>query len=714
MRRLIGLLGVLGWMGASAAAAQDAPAQAPDLRGSLFDPAIRQVRIGARLTSVEGDPARFQRYQDMRDGLLFTDVRWGREWAQSGQTVALTADNVGWRNQRFSGLFERPGRIRAAGLWDQIPQFYSVDTRTPYTRTAPGILQLDDATQLAVQRGQGTLNSYVPLADRFDLTERRDIAAGSLVVMPTPHLDLTATFRSDRHVGELPWGASFGFGNDVEVALPYESRTNTVTIGTEWTNQKQMVRVAYDGSWFQNQSGTLEWDNPLRLDDASTAPGRGRTALWPSNSAQTLSLAGYTRLARRTQVTGFVSYGVWRNDEPLLPFTINSALPTLPLPRSTAAAEALVFSTNVGLVSRPADDWRFSARWRQYDYDNRTPAAAIPQFINYDTSVATSATGGPELFAHGRSTASADATWTGLGPLALAVGYTRNGNRWEHRIYERSAEDVVTFSADAVGTSWMTVRARYDMGERTGSGLDEASLVEIGEQPRLRHYDVADRSRRQFTGQVDLIPHDAWVFSVSVSAGQDAYDGSELGLQEASFRVAGASLDYQRPNGLGAGASYNYERYAGLQRSLSANPGAQALDPRREWTTDARERVHYVSIYVTPPRLGRDTEARLAYDYADARTRYAYGLAPDSPLPPPAQLPETYNRLQQLRAEIRHRLSARLALTGSYLYEPFRVYDFAMDQSVIDGIVQPASLVLGYVYRPYTAHSGVVGLMYFW
>ena len=43
--------------------------------------------------------------------------------------------------------------------------------------------------------------------------------------------------------------------------------------------------------------------------------------------------------------------------------------------------------------------------------------------------------------------------------------------------------------------------------------------------------------------------------------------------------------------------------------------------------------------------------------------------------------------------------------TFSYLYEPFRVYDFAFDPTVVNGSVQPSSLVLGCVYRPYTAHA---------
>ena len=87
---------------------------------------------------------------------------------------------------------------------------------------------------------------------------------------------------------------------------------------------------------------------------------------------------------------------------------------------------------------------------------------------------------------------------------------------------------------------------------------------------------------------------------------------------------------------------------------------------------------------------------------------------PGGPLVPPNQLPEAYNTLHELRAEVRHRLSGRLALTISYFFENFNVYDFALDPTVVDSIVQPSSLVLGYVYRPYTTHSAVVGLRYLW
>ena len=137
-------------------------------------------------------------------------------------------------------------------------------------------------------------------------------------------------------------------------------------------------------------------------------------------------------------------------------------------------------------------------------------------------------------------------------------------------------------------------------------------------------------------------------------------------------------------------------------------------DPSRDWTADSKERVNYFSIYIAPPRIGSRTEARLSYDYGYAKGSYDQAIVPGGPLVPPNQLPDVYNKLQQLHIDVRHRLSNRLAATFSYLYEPFRIYDFAFDPSVVNGIVQPSSLVMGYVYRPYTAHSAVFGVKYFW
>jgi len=711
-RFVLAALGVLTTTAALAQTPATAPADAgTEDSGSLFAPRWNEVTFGGRWTSVAGDEARFDRYQDSRSGLAVDGLRFQRE--TDAWSLQFGADRIGYRDQRFAGVYERTGRLRITGLWDQVPQFYSTDTRTPYAPIGGTPIALSDATQQAIQLKQTTTSAYIPQAVQFDMRERRDIGNVNARVTPTRAIDFTSSFTTTRHSGELPWGASFGFSNDVEVPLPYDSRTNDLSVGAEWSNNRAMVRVAYDGSWFDNLDDTLVWDSPLRLNDIAGGPGRGQMALWPSNNAQTVSAAGYAKFARRTQVTGFLSLGSRNNNEPLLPFTINPAAPQFALPRANTDGQAQIFSANVGLVSRPTTDWRFSMRLRRYDFNNETPQAVIPQFINYDTSVKASATNGPELFAHDRTTFDADATWSGLQPLAISAGYTLNSNGYVHRIFESSDEHVFTLKADAVGNQWLTFRAHYDHAERTGDGLDEEGLVEIGEQPKLRHFDVADRTRDKFTGQVDITPAELVTLSLSAGVGADDYPDSYFGLQEASFRVFTTAVDLEPVAGFVLGGSYSYERYTGLQSSRTASPGVQTLDPRRDWTTDSTEEVNYFSLYLSPPRFG-NTETRLSYDYARSEGRFVYGLAANTTLPTPSPLPEVFNKLQQFRVDVRHRVSSHLRATVSYLYEPFDVYDFAFDPSVINSIIQPSSMVLGYVYRPYTAHSAIVGLVYAW
>jgi len=705
---------------AQTAGAQSQPAVAPtaaaaDTSGSLFDVTPNQFSFSGRLSDVDGDPARWQRYQDLRNGVLFTDARFTREDPNGFWSFRGTADNVGWRDQRYSAHYERAGKLVISGLWDQIPQFYSVDTKTPYT-SFKSPLPLPDATQRAIQNGDpAKLNLYVPIAPQFDLTERRDIGNFNVLASPTPHLDVKAAFTTTKHSGELPWGASFGFSNDVEVALPYNSRTNDFTLGTEWTNSQTMFRVAYTGSWFDNIDDTLVWDSPLQLDDAAGLPGRGRMALWPSNSAQTISFSGYRKLAHKTQVTGFFSYGSLSNNEPLQPFTINSALAPIALPRANSDAQADVFSTNLNLTSHPTADWRFGARFRNYTYSNNMPATSITQYVAYDSSVSTTPTGGPDLYAHDRTTFDADATWSKINPVALTIGYTYNGNGYDARIVQSSGENVFRVSVDAVGSSFATFRVKYEVGSRSGSGLDEKALTDIGEHPEMRHYDLADRTRNNFTGQVDFVPSEAWMFSVSGGILHDDYGDTVFGLQNSNGRTFSLAADYHAPNGLGAGATYNLERYTGLQQSHEGDSStAQFNDPLRNWTADSTETVHYFSIYATPPRIGRNTEMRFSYDFSHANGSYLYTIPAGSPIPVPNQLPDVFNKLQQLHIDVRHRLNARLAATFAYLYEPFRVYDFAFDPSVVNGIVQPSSLVMGYVYRPYTVNAATFGLRYLW
>src|SRR6187455_1281920 len=139
MRRLALISPILSIVLAAPVAAQTPPApqapapQAPaaDSSRSLIEVEPNQFLIGGRVTTVDGDPARFQRYQDYRDGLLFSGGRFLREDPKF--TFNAMADNLGYRDQRYGAAYNRTGKFTVSGMWTQIPQFYSVDTKTAYT-----------------------------------------------------------------------------------------------------------------------------------------------------------------------------------------------------------------------------------------------------------------------------------------------------------------------------------------------------------------------------------------------------------------------------------------------------------------------------------------------------------------------------------------------------------------------------------------------------
>ena len=523
---------------------------------------------------MSGDPARFQRYEDL--GTACSSPT--RATRARHERLAVPGRRRQRRLARSAVLrHATSGPARSSSPGSGI-RFRSSTASTPERRTRPRPARARSSSTTPCSARSRTAR---PISTRTCRSPPSSICASvgtsarvTATATPTRQIDVKAAFTTTRHTGELPWGASFGFSNDVEVALPYDSRTNDFTVGAEWTNSRSMLRVAYDGSWFNNLDDTLVWDSPLRLDDSTSAPGRGRMALWPSNSAQTISAAA-TRSSRDARR----SPGSCRTASGATTSRCSRSRSTRRCRSSRCRgrrreAEAHVFSTNLNLVSRPATDWRFSARLRRYDYDNQTPQTAIPQFINYDTSVKTSSTGGPELYAHSRTTFDADATWTGLLPLALTAGYTHNSSGYDFRIFESTGEDVLTLKADAVGSQWVTFRAHYELADRTGSGLDEALLIAdrraAGAAP-LRHRQPDAQSlhrpgRRHAERGLDRSARRSasarTTTTTATSACRSRRSASSRWRRTSSSRTASARA-----------ASYNYERYAGLQQSRSASPG---------------------------------------------------------------------------------------------------------------------------------------------
>ena len=689
---------------------QPASEQPANATGNFAEFTVR----GTSFTS-GSDQARFMRYRDLRDGATLDVLRFTK--SDASRWFNVQADHLGYRDQRFAGGVNDFGRVRASFEYNQIPLFFSQDTKTVFSPSPgnPNQLRIDDAIQTGLQNKTLPYASVDALAQPFDLRLKRSIADFKAVYSATRSIDVNVSLRSAAKTGNQPWGGTFGFGDAVDLAAPVQTRTTDLGLGVEWASRRGSARVGYDGSFFRNDIDTLVWDNPLRITDSPTAgPMQGRMSLWPDSNMNSGNVSGLINLPARSRATAYVSVGNWTQDNPLIPFTSNGALPVIPLDRPTSNANARVTSTNFSFNSRPVNDVSFTARFRSYDFDNRTPIFHVTNLVAYDTVVQAFPEGGPSPYSLNRKTFDAEVSLTPLRYSAFRAGYTREQVNQTFRSFDTTTEDTLRLSADLSGVSWLMLRGVYEHAKRVGSGFDEQALDDIGEQISLRQFDISDRTGDRVSLIAQVMPVSAVSLNGTVSAGNEDRGATVFGLRSNDNRAYSIGADYVPTKAVSLGANYERERYTSLQASRQANPGPQFNDPTRDWTTNGDDKASTFTASMDLLKLVAKTDLRFAYNLSHAESLYVYGLAAVTTLAAPVQLPAVVNELQRATVDVRYHFTPRFGAGVAYWYDKYTVNDFAAGAQTLTTIAQPSFLMIGYLDRPYTASTVSGRFIYSW
>lgn len=724
------------WMAAAfaLACAGTARAQDPPTLPALTDPVeiarsemsgkiYGSLEFGGRITQVDGDEARFQRYRDLRGGVYANNMLIGRrteDWDFEAQ-----AWNAGYRDQRYEVNLQRVGRLSATFLWDQIPMFISRDTRTLYTETAAGVFRIEDTIQQQIQGGT-SLRNFQDQAIRFDMRTTRKVGQADVKFAFDKSTDITLRVRNTTREGNIPFGGTFGFSNAVELPVPVDTRHTELQTALEWGNESGMLRLGWDGSTFDNNVESVTWDNPLRYGpDIAGAPSQGRMSLWPGNTLTYLHGTGAVSLPGRSRLSGYVALGQGRSNEDLLPFTINTAIAPIALSRPTAEAKNQMTVAQVTLATRPTRVFSFNAKYRYSDVDVQTPIFARPGgSVNYDSSYTANA-GPSEYHSVKRATFDADAALQVAPSTSMKVGYSHLASEYTNRIWEKTAENVFRASVDTTGNQYLMLRGVYENRKREGEHFEAELLAEVGELADMRHYDVADRDRQRFTLIANVMPGGIFGVTASAGVGRDEYPDTGAGLLSYDSDQYSAGFTVTPDDRYNLTASYGWERYTSLQRSRGANNAADQVNPSRNWTTDYTGKVNFLEGALDIDRAIERTVIRLSADWNRSNDTYLYGLVTGSPLAAPEQLPPVKNELLRGEVDVTYELTRNLRFGVSYWYDDYNVQDFALGPTTLSGIALPVvqegqpvvattALLLGYLYRPYTAHAGFVKLTYLW
>jgi MtrB/PioB family decaheme-associated outer membrane protein len=692
--------------------------------------------VGLRGSSVEGDRGRYERYRDLGDGFFLQGVRISRD--HDGWLMNFQSDHVGRRDQRYIADVIRPGKLKAFFMWDQIPMLLSRNTRTLFSGVGTGELTIADEIQLIGQDAATRpllTDIFRQSGVQFLTDTRRHIAQGRFEYEATSELTFRGNVRHTDREGTIPFGGSFGHGSLVELPAPIQHRLSDVDAGAEFVRNPWLLRAGYTGSWFHNDATSVAFDNPFRAVDIPTASSRGRLSLAPSSSHISVNGLASVRLPYRSRATAYASIGVLKDaGDPLIPQTINAAVSPAPIERSFVEGEAGVSSVNLRFVSRPTRTADITLQYRTYEYDNRTPEFHLSQRVSFDNAPANLATPiHTEPFGVMRHTFDADVRYLPTARTSAGIGFTRVAEDRTHRIFETTTDNQIRLTFDALSQRVFSVRTKYEHAQRRGQGIEQGEefLRSIGEQPGMRHFDIAARDRNRITVIGSVTPADYLIANLSIAVGKDDYIQSLFGLRDNTHRVYGAGTDIIATDRASFGLSYSFEEYDALSRSRQAGAATGATagefnDPARNWAADTSDRTHTVILSGDVNRIAEKVDVRLSYDFSRGRAHYRYITGPvpnrtlpeevvlPTTLPTPTELPPTLSELQRGTVDAVYALTSQIGIGFSYWHERFRVRDFTLDIDANPDAVRGAALFIGYLYEPYTANTGWVRLVYRW
>ncbi|MEI6667656.1 MAG: MtrB/PioB family outer membrane beta-barrel protein [Acidobacteriota bacterium] len=624
-----------------------APAAAPAATEETVS--IGTFDLGFRGMSVTGDKARFQRYQDLRNGANI-NLALGKQ--TDTHEFSLTGTNLGYKDESINASFANK-MMKVTAFFDQLPLHYGLDggTKTPWTESSKGVWTLDAAARAAVEAktavgvlcapglpAVGTCTGltaatvltypsiYRGLARNVDTTAQRDTFGFGVGFVAAKDVDVDFTFQSAKKSGNQPYGMSFAFNNSNELPMSLDNRTNDYGFGVAWAGPHGMVRVAYDRSKFNQNIPWVTWDNPIRLTDWNdgqaidgvngpwdpsaysngNGPARGRMSMAPSNTLDTVSATAVAnKLPAHSVVNASVAFTTSKQNDTLMPWTINPVVansatyawfPSLAaLPRATAQAQVDGINAVFNFTTRPASWVGVTARYRYTDRKDRTPEFIADSTVRFDGvpefGIATPTLYETEEWNSTRTSFNVDTTFTPV-PFT-AVKFGMGNEKYEHsaRAFKSLSDTTVRASIDTLGNQFIQFRALMERTRRTGDGFSEEAVTEPGGQELSRMFDDADRTRDRGTLLVTISPMPNVDITASYASGNDKYDELDqtFGLLDNKNTSANFGITVTPVSQVTFGFNYGQDKFHALQRSRTANPFSGVPGAYESWNDPNRD-----------------------------------------------------------------------------------------------------------------------------
>jgi MtrB/PioB family decaheme-associated outer membrane protein len=603
-------------------------------RGFSFrlDPLV----LGVIDNHVDTRSAKWEEYRDMSSGFVIPVLGLYGESADGNRTLDLLAQNVRRSDARYTLDYANSGKYELFFDYNKIVHHFGNDGHMLWTRTGPGTYEIADPTQAQIQGAieqqfaknpggitfnflNGVLAPYLATAQSVNLGLERDRSDARLDIGKMGPLAWSLEYTHENRRGTRPFGASFGFSNATELPEPIDYDTDGAELAGEWKGSRGGVQLGYRYSDFKNNISTLTWDNPFRVTNSTdpaayTAPGpgsingaaRGIADLAASNRANMAFANGQAKLGGGWWVNGSAFYDQMKQDDPLLPYTLNSAIvgiadngahfdPTNPANLPVKSFDGKVDTTS--LTANAGNRWgAFDLRlsYRFYDYDDKSPRVEFPGYVRFQ-SVWENIARITVPYSYTRQNAGAELGWDVLSSTRLALSWNRESWNRKFREVKTTDEDVLKLTADTHPNGRFNLRGSVEHGNRTISGYDpnaqSFSFVEpeaLTNLPDLRKFDEAPRTYNAWNVLAQIFATENLNLSLGTTGRKDDYSDSRFGLVSDDVKAYNAEVSYNPGPNIDVFVFGERMDRRSLQndRQSGATPSTNPLD---NWSADLKE-----------------------------------------------------------------------------------------------------------------------------
>lgn len=596
-----------------------------------FTWSLEELEIGVLEKDVDTDSAKFEEYRDFKSGIRPSFKLFG-ESADGNRTLALNADGIGRNDARYTLDYGLAGEYALEIDYNKIQHLFGNNATFIWDIPRIGVYEIPDIVQqqfeqairdraaispFAVNAGflGGLIQPLFDTADRIDLGLQRDRTRLRFDLGKLGRTSWGFEYRNENRRGGRPYSGSFGFFNVIEIFEPIAYQTTDAEISGEWNGDSGGLQFGYRNSTFENDVSTLIWDNPWFGADSTdgraylspsglsqNGPRLGFADLAPDNDASTLYLSGRGRFGGSWWANGNLSMIEMTQDEPFLPYTLNTAIvgvafpsgatfdptttATLPAARGDNKVDVMNLTGSLGTDFN--DDWSLTFRYRYYDYDVGSRQFDFDGYVRFH-AVWEEVPRTNVPYDYTRDNMAVELGWQASPKTNLSLTYGMESWDRSFRETQTTDEDSIKLTIDTRATDKVSVSASWETGDRTNDGYETAAQNDtfldphgINNQPGLRKYPQAARDFDDYQAQVRIFGSSAWNFSFGLSGREEDYTESLFGLvsdeiMSANFEVAynpGANLNCYFFGHLADRESFQRARQSG---------GTLSTDPLDDW-----------------------------------------------------------------------------------------------------------------------------------